>query len=82
MVETASWCLREKRKGECPAVEHEGDATEQQEAPWYVSKRKHRLSFALWTRDMTPKTQFISEAHLLTVCGGETKEELLTAAGK
>lgn len=50
--------------------------------PHGTCQKKHRLSFALWTRDMTPKTQFLSEAHLVTVCGGEAKEEMLTAAGK
>jgi len=59
-----------------------GDTREQEEAPWYLSKRKHRLALALQTTDMTPKTQPLGEAHPLTVCGGETEQEMLAAVGK
>lgn len=52
------------------------------EAPWYMTKRKHCLSLALRTRDIPPETQSLSEVYLLTVCGGETEEEVLTAVGK
>ena len=59
-METVSWCVRERRKGQCPAVEPERGTTEQGEAPWYVTKSKHCLQ----TRDTPPKTQSLSEAYL------------------
>lgn len=81
VVEMASWCVREMRKGQCPAAEHIGDTPEQQEAPQYMSRRRHHLCLALWTRDISPNTQSLSEDHLLIVRGRETKEEILTTLG-
>lgn len=58
-----------KRKGQCPAIGHERATTEQQVA-------------LLKGLQVPPKTLSLCEPHLLTVCEGETKEEMLPAPGK